>query len=1212
MSTPILTQSHVFGLNHEVRNNMTYLDDQSVLYPAGSQLITYNLEQKTQKFTSVNEGDAITTICINTHEGYAAIAVKSVEKGPYVVMMDLQNPRKKKLLMPPEGFASKEFISVCFSNDGKHIIAQSGGPDWLLCYWIWEKTKLLASVKSSLNSADVHQMSCNPFDLVNTQICITGTYMFRIFKLIEGNFKLTNQQKFEKSLLCHCWVSDVRVIAGTDDSKLLVFDAGELILEISYVLPGNISAKAPSIDTVTSFPGGIIAGTSTGSCVLFEKTDDNFLYKKNKEFTLEGSSVRCIALNPTDDVAVCTLANSQIYVVALDADSSKVNFETRWKKNTGIIDTTVHFFILTQGDEIKCDRLCQPFHHGHIVGMDTCARKPLIATCGSDKSIRIWNYLENTIEVIKFFDEEPLSIALHPSGLYILVGFADCLKLMNVLIDDIRPYWEANIRGCRECRFSNGGQYFASVYGSTIGIHRTWSFETFGYLKGHLGKVKSICWSADDSRITSCGLDGSVFDWSIHSMKKEGEYLHVNAFFTSTCYAADLRTIYAVGNDGAVKVISDSSLLQEIPGKVGYTSILTSRSGKHIFMATAKGSVRSLKSLIETVPGATNDFVDLSCHSSAISRMRISFDDSYLFTCGDDGCLWVYKVQEKDSHGSKRDKDVTYSDEILVTKSDLKEKHAIMQDLRQRVEALKTDNDTQLKLKDLNYSEKLKDLTDKYMAEIEGLKSLTSVLTHDRKCNEEKHLTELESAKVSNHAEIQDMDLNFRTKMAAESEKYKELMSKMDQLKCSWDKQMEDMELFHTTRVSEMSEFFKKKIQERQDDIVQLKNQFGEHQKEFVAHLAEIEEEQDGEVLQIGFSFETKLKTERESLSAIKGENQSMRARYEKLTKEIEENKNALNKMFLEEKRLHGIIKGLEKDIVGVRREMQERDDTIQDKEKRIYDLKKKNQELEKFKFVLDYKIAELKKQVEPREKDIVLLSRQIKEMDEELHEYQKKHDVLDTKIQDLLLKLKATQTEALDEGDRVHDMKANIHRIQNDMRALWKLVDIPNDLKRDLVAMYHKFSKVSEEPAVITPKPKDKQVPNASREEESPPSKNVAEALEEELEEAREREHFERTASTLRHKLRKGEDTRYNDNLKIMHENVVLLTEINILRKDYQASKLRTQRLVTAVAQNGFHAGDAMLANEVLDRLMEPRAATTMLLKTDVTKSLSLPALRK
>ena len=52
---------------------------------------------------------------------------------------------------------------------------------------------------------------------------------------------------------------------------------------------------------------------------------------------------------------------------------------------------------------------------------------------------------------------------------------------------------------------------------------------------------------------------------------------------------------------------------------------------------------------------------------------------------------------------------------------------------------------------------------------------------------------------------------------------------------------------------------------------------------------------------------------------------------------------------------------------------------TIQ--ERRIYDLKKKNQELEKFKFVLDYKIKELKKQIEPREEEIRRMKDQIQEV---------------------------------------------------------------------------------------------------------------------------------------------------------------------------------------------------------------------------------------
>jgi hypothetical protein len=54
---------------------------------------------------------------------------------------------------------------------------------------------------------------------------------------------------------------------------------------------------------------------------------------------------------------------------------------------------------------------------------------------------------------------------------------------------------------------------------------------------------------------------------------------------------------------------------------------------------------------------------------------------------------------------------------------------------------------------------------------------------------------------------------------------------------------------------------------------------------------------------------------------------------------------------------------------------------SIADKERQIYELKKKNQELEKFKFVLDYKIKELKQQIEPREAEIGTMKKQIKEV---------------------------------------------------------------------------------------------------------------------------------------------------------------------------------------------------------------------------------------
>lgn len=44
-------------------------------------------------------------------------------------------------------------------------------------------------------------------------------------------------------------------------------------------------------------------------------------------------------------------------------------------------------------------------------------------------------------------------MALHPSGLFVLVGFSEKLRLLNILIDDVRVFKEIAIRGCREVTY---------------------------------------------------------------------------------------------------------------------------------------------------------------------------------------------------------------------------------------------------------------------------------------------------------------------------------------------------------------------------------------------------------------------------------------------------------------------------------------------------------------------------------------------------------------------------------------------------------------------------------------------------------------------------------------------------------------------------------------------------------------------------------------
>lgn len=164
------------------------------------------------------------------------------------------------------------------------------------------------------------------------------------------------------------------------------------------------------------------------------------------------STIKDIAISPTEDSLVCSMENNQLYVLTLSSTN------------------------ILKEDAMNFELLSASFHSpgisgSHITGLDTCVRKPLIATCGLDKSVRAWNYLDKTTDIMKFFKEDTYSIACHPSGLHVVIGFTDKLKMLNILTDDIRSFREFAIEACKEVRFSHGGQFL--LLGTTMWFKST-------------------------------------------------------------------------------------------------------------------------------------------------------------------------------------------------------------------------------------------------------------------------------------------------------------------------------------------------------------------------------------------------------------------------------------------------------------------------------------------------------------------------------------------------------------------------------------------------------------------------------------------------------------------------------------------------------------------------------------------------------------------
>jgi hypothetical protein len=81
---------------------------------------------------------------------------------------------------------------------------------------------------------------------------------------------------------------------------------------------------------------------------------------------------------------------------------------------TAFVVNQIYTFSLSSVDMLKeehvtFEHLSAGFHgpgedgSARISGLDVCAWKPVVITCGVDKSVRLWNYRDKTLELVKFF-----------------------------------------------------------------------------------------------------------------------------------------------------------------------------------------------------------------------------------------------------------------------------------------------------------------------------------------------------------------------------------------------------------------------------------------------------------------------------------------------------------------------------------------------------------------------------------------------------------------------------------------------------------------------------------------------------------------------------------------------------------------------------------------------------------------------------------------
>lgn len=283
------------------------------------------------------------------------------------------------------------------------------------------------------NNAAIYRADFCPSD--SSVICVTGQGVLRYFRILESTFRpaTLNIKREPQDYVCQCWLPEERLVVATENGELMIIE--------NFELKGILSSgpnDGKRIGSIETFSKGFIVGGAGGSLRIYERSDDSReFYKLSKTFHIKNNPsciIMNLAVSPSEDILLCSTNDHQIYTFTLS--------------NTDIL----------KEDGMHFELLMAPFHgpgksgSAQITGIDSCIWKPLVVSCGLDRTVKVWNYLEKSLELVKTFEEECHSVALHPSGLHVLVGFTDKLRLCSILMSDILVTKELNIKACRECR----------------------------------------------------------------------------------------------------------------------------------------------------------------------------------------------------------------------------------------------------------------------------------------------------------------------------------------------------------------------------------------------------------------------------------------------------------------------------------------------------------------------------------------------------------------------------------------------------------------------------------------------------------------------------------------------------------------------------------------------------------------------------------------
>lgn len=476
-------------------------------------------------------------------------------------------------------------------------------------------------------------------------------------------------------------------------------------------------------------------------------------------------------------------------------------------------------------------------------------------------------------------------------------------------------------------------------------------------------------------------------------------------------------------------------------------------------------------------------------------------------------------------------RDLPYTNEVLIGKGDLEEKIHSIKNLTVRLKEMETEHAYKLRQIDVRHNDKLRDVHQGYCEAIRELRDKIEKLQEDH-INEINNMNvNIVKMKATHEETMQQMENNYEIKLITEYDKYQAFEERTNVMRENYEVQLKNLEKRDAEELQKTVTKYEALIHEKKVQLEETSDEMTHKERVHERLTAQIEDDADREILEIRTKYENLLYEERQINLKLKGEAGVMRNKFMASQRDVDDLKRQVHRVQGEYAQFHKSIQDLEKQIADLKKEIAERDAIIQNKEQQIYDIKQTNQELEKFKFVLNCKNEELKSQIVPRDKEIQQLRDSIRNTEEQFTSLGKTNENLELQLHEVREKLHAARKEIEREMHRNKRCQQLLRKIRVDILDASGLVQEPNALRTAVTNLYHKYSA-------------DDEFLRGRKADEDAQCEFI-----------RQRDHLEKTIASLKKQVSRDTSTGGKD-LKMTEENSMLIVELNALREELKEAR--------------------------------------------------------